>query len=398
MKTKMTNQSNPIIIIDSTLFFNNSGAESLYLSIFLTSLLLLLYTYIFYPYIIRLISFFIGTDIHRKEFYPRVSMIISAYNEKEAIEAKIVNSLSLDYPLDNMQIIIASDCSNDGTDEIVLKYQKHGVKLARLPERGGKTAAQNYASDFANGEILIFTDAKAILDKQAIKSLVRNFDDKSIGCAGGRLVWKGALDNSKNTVEIFDQNIKEIESRIYSTIGVDGCIYAIRKTVFEKIPENLTSDLVLPLLIVRKGYRTVFEKDAICFVKTVEHEEFEFKRKIRTVRAGLFGIYYNRKLLNPFKYPQLSFFIISKKILRWMTPIFLSLIFITNAVLLKYQNILFYTTFMMQVIFYTFALSGIKLSLKIFQIPFRFSFLAIAAIVGWYQFITGVNVEIWERE
>lgn len=371
----------------------------MYLSIFITSLLLLLYTYVFYPYIIRLLSFFLGIDIHKKEFYPQVSIIISAYNEEDMIEEKILNSLSLDYPVDKMQIIVASDCSNDSTDDIVVKYQNRDVKLARLPKRGGKTAAQNYAFDFANGEIIIFTDVKAILDKQAIKSLVSNFSDKSIGCVGGRLIWKGALENSKNTVEKFDQNIKKIESQLYSTIGVDGCLYAIRSTLFEKIPENLTSDLVLPLLIVRKGCRTIFEKDAICSVKTVEQEESELKRKIRTVRAGLFGIFYNRTLLNPIKYPKLSFFIISKKILRWLTPLFLFLILITNILMVTTNHSIFVNTILvLQMLFYAFALSGIKFNSKLLQIPYRFSFLAIAAIIGWHQFMSGANVEIWERE
>lgn len=371
----------------------------MYLIIFITALLLLLYTYVFYPYIIQLLSFLEKSEVDKMEYFPRVSMVISAYNERDIIEEKILNSLSIDYPADKIQVIVASDCSNDGTDAIVLKYQSRGVRLVRLPDRGGKTAAQNYAFDFTEGEIIIFTDAKAILDRQAVKSLVRNFHDTSVGCVGGRLIWKGALENSKNTVENFDQHIKEIESQIYSTIGVDGCLYAIRNTLFEKIPENLTSDLVLPLLIVRKGYRTIFEKDAICFVKTVEQEESEFKRKIRTVRAGLFGIFYNRTLLNPVKYPKLSFFIFSKKILRWLTPLFLFLILITNILMVTTNHSIFLNTILvLQMLFYAFALCGIKFNAKLYQIPYRFSFLAVAAVIGWHQFVSGVNVEIWERE
>jgi len=366
--------------------------------IFYIAIALLCYTYFFYPIFLLFLATFFKKPVDKKNSTPTVSLIIAAYNEQNFIYQKLINSLALDYDKNRIEIIVASDCSDDKTDEIASSFQDNGIRLVRLPYRGGKTAVQNLAFRQATGEILIFSDTKAIYDERAIRKIVENFNDQAVGCVGGCLLWKGTLQKSKNIIEWFEQKFKTSESEFYSIIGVDGCIYGVRKALFETLPENLTSDLVTPLRILQKGYRTVFEKEALCYVETVANEKSELKRKARTVRAGLFAIFNCRNMLNPLRYLRISFLLISRKVIRWLTPLLLLVCFVTNLILLHQDQIFYLSTLLIQVIFYLCALIGLKSELKIFKLPYRFCLLAIAAMYGWYLFLGSKNQEIWQRK
>ena len=365
--------------------------------IFWVCLALIFYTYIGYPVIVSVLTPFFRKDIKKSYITPAVSLVIAAYNEEKDIESKILNSLNLNYPKEKLEIIVGSDCSTDKTDEIARKYQSEGIRLIRLPERGGKTAIQNYVVQQCKKEIIVFSDATSIYDKNAIRSLVRNFADPKVGCVGGRLLFKGnnqTLSATKNIIEKLDQTIKSFETNIHSTFGVDGCIYAVRKNLYQNLDPTLTSDFVEPLQIIKKGYRNIFEHDAVCYEEAVPDQKSEFHRKIRTVRAGLFGFFSVTDLINPFRFPFISFGLISRKFLRWCSPFLLIILFATNIMLV--HIIIFELLLMLQVTFYISAVIFKKNDNKLLRMPFHFCMLNAAAIRGWLEFSRGNKSEMWD--
>jgi len=362
-------------------------------------LFIIFYTFLAHPIILYFFSILFKKNIEKSDFTPSVSLIIAAYNEEKSIESKIINSLKLNYPKEKLEILIGSDCSTDKTDEIVKKYQPERIRLIRGHERGGKTAIQNYVVQKCTKEIIVFSDATSIYDKNAIYFLVRNFADPNVGCVGGRLIFNGnnpSLATSKNLIENFDQKIKIFQTRVHSILGVDGCIYAVRKKLYENLDQTLTSDFVEPLKIIKKGYRTVYEPEAICHEETTQDKKSEFLRKIRTVRAGLFGFFNVGELLNPIRFPFISFELISHKFLRWCTPFLLIILFISNIIL---ANVfIFQLTLFLQVTFYLAAIVFRKNDKKILRTPFHFCLLNLAALKGWLEFIKGKKTEIWETD
>lgn len=364
----------------------------------------LFYTYIGYPILLKVISFFYHRDITKAEINPKVTLIISAYDEETSIRKKIENSLNLEYDKNKLEIIIASDSSTDKTDEIVREYILQGIKLVRLEERGGKTAVQNYAvsKTDADSKILLFSDATTIYDSKVIKKIVANFADATVGAVEGKLIYvrtQSSFGGEKSTARSYDQLVKLLESKIYSIIGDNGCLYAVRKELYTPLRPDLTSDFALPLEVIKKGYRVIYEPQAICFEEVSLDIRSEFKRKIRTVRAG-FKVFFNAFLrINPFKRPFLFMELISHKFSRWLSPYLMLLVFICNIFLFK--NSLFYLfIFGLQFIFYASALIGffverIEHKLKLFTIPFNFCLVNTAAVVGLLEFIFGENTEIW---
>jgi len=340
--------------------------------------------------------------IRKADIRPTVTLIIAAYNEEVAIREKIENSLVLEYDKNKLEIIVASDCSTDKTDEIVRDYRNHGVRLVRLSERGGKTAVQNLAVKEAKGEILVFSDATTSYRTDTIQKIARFFADESVGCVGGKLLFKRKkgiiFGGEKNVIEEYDQYIKQRESEIQTIFGVNGCLYAVRKHLYESLSNNLTSDFVLPLKIIEKGYRVIYEPEALSFEEPCANARAEFKRKIRTVRAGITGLVNMRSLLNPFKRPFIFWGLVSHKLLRWLVPYFLLLAFGANLTLLG-ENDFYKGCLIFQILIYAFTLTGYFLEktrykVKIFPITFNFMMLNLAAIYGFVEFLKGNRGEI----
>jgi len=363
------------------------------------------YTYIGYP----LALFFIGSLVARKEAHmscnlPTVSLIVAAYNEEKSIRAKIENSLSLNYPKGLLEIIVVSDCSKDKTEDVVKEYLDENIKLLRLEARAGKTAAQNQGAKIAKGEVLIFSDATTIYDKGAVNKIIPHFNDKRVGCVGGRLIFINPRKEEnplaqKNLYERLEEFVRTRETNFKTTFGIDGCLYAVRKELFRPLPDNLTTDFVLPLVLVEDGYRVVFEKDALAYEELPVDPGYEFRRKIRTVRVGLTGLYYMKALLNPLKFGLwIPFGLISHKILRWMSPFLLLGLAASNLFLL---NTPFYLTALIcQIIIYFLAGFGYifrrnNIS-RLFSIPLYFCILNLSAFLGFFEFIKGKRTEIWD--
>src|SRR5438552_11189613 len=200
--------------------------------IFWLSASALLYTYAGYPILLALVSTVRPRKVRRGKFETPVTVIITAYNEERVLAAKIENTLALDYPRELLEIIVASDCSNDHTDEIAREFVGQGVRLHRQPERLGKTAAQNAAVEQAHGEIILFSDATSLYQPDAVRAIMPSFADPSVGCVAGRLEY---VDDSGSPVGrgarsywSYETFLKSHESRVGSLIGASGCLYAGR--------------------------------------------------------------------------------------------------------------------------------------------------------------------------
>jgi len=358
-----------------------------------------------YFFFLFTISRFVKREVVKGDSLPKVSFIIAAYNEEKVIKEKLENALEIDYPVDKIQIIVASDCSSDDTDSIVSEFADKGVILSRLEKRGGKTANQNNALQFATGEILVFSDAGTIYDKSAIKNIVRNFEDPKVGCVGGRLVHFGQkskhLVSEKNYYTSFEQLAKTYESSIYTIVGVNGPIYAVRKDINEPLPESLTSDFLTPLMVIRKGFRAIYEPEAISYEEIPLTTGTELRRKIRTVRAGVTVINSERSLLNPFKHFWPSIFLFGHKISRWLFFLLMIGLFICNLII-RDINSIYFLLFILQILFYSLvviaAISANFQRIKLLGLPYFFCVYNLASILGILEFLRGNRSEIWEVE
>jgi cellulose synthase/poly-beta-1,6-N-acetylglucosamine synthase-like glycosyltransferase len=256
------------------------------------------------------------------EEWPEITISIPVYNEAGAIGATLDNVLAADYPPARRHVLVVSDASTDGTDAIVAGYAARGVRLVRLPARGGKTAAENEAGRHLRGAIVVNLDATIRIPPGALKALVRAFNDPSVGVASGRDVSVGDEHREHNRDESsyvgYEMWVRQLETRCGSIVGASGCFYAIRRGLFDSIfPEALSRDFASPLIAREHGFRSVSVDDAVCFVPRTRSLRAEYRRKVRTMTRGLETLWYKRHLLNPVRYGRFAWFLIGHKLARW---------------------------------------------------------------------------------
>lgn len=362
------------------------------------------YTYVGYSLVIMLIARFVNNPVHRAAIEPRVTYLITAYNEERNIGAKLEQVLSLDYPHDKLEIVVASDGSTDGTDKIVRQFEDRGVRLVRVEGRVGKTETQNRAVREVTGDIIIFSDATTFYERSAIRNIVRNYADPAVGAVSGRYEYRNSTGAPIGFGSIlfwkYENLIKTLQTRIRTITGCCGCIYSVRRELYEPLPEDIISDLVEPLKILEKGYRIVFEPDAIAFEETTEKASEEFNMRVRVITRGMRGLWFMRSLFNPLRFGFVSFQLFSHKALRWSIPAFLVVLLATNLALLGSSG--FYDlTFGLQVLFYVVALLGLlaerwNIVFKPLTLPLYFMTVNAAAVVAVYRIWTGHKAVIWE--
>lgn len=368
-------------------------------------LFLIFYTYIGYFFFIFIVSLFIKRKVKKETgFTPLVSILIAAYNEEKNIREKIQNTLGLDYPKDKLEIIVISDGSTDRTDDIVSDFNNGRIVLYRVEGRLGKTEARNRAVKIARGEIIVFSDATTVYDKYAIKNLVRNFADPAVGAVSGRYDYIKTGKSSMSLANIlywrYENFIKSRQSEIKTLTGMSGCINSFRKGLYEPLPAHIIEDLVEPLKILEKGYRIVFEPEALAHELTTDTASQEFKMRVRVISQGITGILYMKKLFNPFKYGFVSFQLFSHKVLRWSMPFFLIGLFICNILILN-EHPIYKILFFLQAIFYLFATLGyffqrLFMKLKLFTLPLYFCTLNLASLIAVLKIFKGVKIHKWE--
>ncbi|WP_244177296.1 glycosyltransferase family 2 protein [Marinobacter vinifirmus] len=298
------------------------------LVITVVSLLVPVYVYAGYPAMLWFFTRGYPARTHRiGDITPTVSLIISCYNEAPVIRAKLDNTLALDYPRDKLMILVVSDGSDDGTDDIVREYQGQGVRLIRQEGRLGKTMGLNLAMESVDTDLVVFSDANAMYAADAITKLARNFADLDVGYAVGAALYTdgdaGASARNENLYWRYEMAIKQMESRLHSVVGGDGAIYVIRTRLWEPLQPKDINDFVNPLQIIAKGYRGVFDAEARCFEETAGEFDKEIARKERIVNRSIRGLMRVTSTMNPFRAGVFAWEVISHKLLRWLIPLFL---------------------------------------------------------------------------
>jgi cellulose synthase/poly-beta-1,6-N-acetylglucosamine synthase-like glycosyltransferase len=279
------------------------------------------YVYVGYPMLLWIATRYCRRPVRQEDITPPVTLIISAFNEAKVIGQKLENALALDYPRDQLEILVVSDASEDGTDAVVESF-RGCVKLLRMAKRQGKTAGLNVALRQAAGDIVVFSDANILYQKDAICRLVRNFADPLVGCVTGDSRYaenfNSAAHHQENTYWQYEQTIRRLESDLGSTVGGDGAIFAIRRELYRPLSPDAINDLVIPLQIVARGYRAVFEPTAIGFEPSAGNFAAEFRRKRRIVNRSWHGVMSVSEVLNPFLVGIFAWQVWSHKVLRWL--------------------------------------------------------------------------------
>lgn len=373
--------------------------------VFWLSAAFLCYVYVGYPIVLALLARLAPQKTKSSEsFLPPVTILISAYNESKVITAKLENSLSLDYPKDRLEILVISDCSDDGTDEIVGRYAASGVRLIRQQQRLGKSAGLNLGVAHARGEILVFSDANALYRPNAVRQLVRHFADPGVGYVVGhaRYLEHSAESPSARSEGLYwklETCLKKKESRFYSVVGGDGAIYAIRRDLYTPLLPTDINDFLNPLQIIARGYLGVFEPAAVSDEEAAESFTKEFRRKVRIISRSLNAIWRATGTLQPWRKPRHWFMLISHKVLRWFAPLPLLLLVLTALLLCRLP---FYRmAALLQIGFYALALLGYGMrergsSWKIVYLPYYFCLVNVASLLGILKCFRGALSPTWQ--
>ncbi len=326
-------------------------------------------------------------SLPKDEDLPRVTLFITAFNEEDVVHEKMANCLKLDYPEDKFEIVWCTDGSNDSTNDLLAQYEK--VRVLYDPARNGKTAAMNRGVRFVDSDLIVFTDANTMVNKEAIRLIVQRFMDPKVGCVAGekRIADKeidGAAGGGEGIYWKYESALKAYDDRLYSAVGAAGELFAVRRDLFfEMNKDTLLDDFIMSLTIAMKGYTIAYTPDAYAEEAGSADMVEEEKRKVRIAAGGLQSVWRLRPLLNPLKYGMLSFQYISHRVLRWtLAPVMLFLILPINIFLAFVPTLnIFYSVLLLgQVLFYVLGLAGYalakrKIKHKLLFIPYYFLFM-----------------------
>jgi cellulose synthase/poly-beta-1,6-N-acetylglucosamine synthase-like glycosyltransferase len=364
---------------------------------------LIVYAYIGYPVLLAIVGAFRKRQAVEPGYYPTLTVLIAAYNESANIVRKLHETLALQYPPELLEILVVSDGSTDGTDELVKSLPDPRIRLLRVEGRKGKTHAQNEGVRQSHGEIIVFSDATATYHPKALLYIAANYRDPNVGAVSGKYQYFDRDGNSPTGVGSiafwgYENIIKFLQSRISTLTGCSGCIYSVRKRVYTPLPQSACSDLVEPLCVVRSGYRVAFESRALAYEETTRSSQEEFGMRVRVATRGMRGVLSVHQLLNPFRHPWIAFQLFSHKLLRWVVPVWLLLIFCASlalSVLPTYRYLL-----LLQAAFYGFALFSLLVPIhrkwNALGIPLFFITLNAAAFVGLLEMARGRRYVVWE--
>jgi cellulose synthase/poly-beta-1,6-N-acetylglucosamine synthase-like glycosyltransferase len=343
-----------------------------------------------------------------EKFEPAVTLVIPCYNEATALEEKIANCLSLHYPADKCKLVFITDGSTDQSVDIIQKYPE--IRLLHLPERKGKTAAENRAMQFVQTPVVIFSDANALLNPEAIREMVKHFADERTGCvAGAKKIAVPRAANAGTAGEgmywHYESWLKQLDSQCNSAVGAAGELVAFRTDLYRPLPEDtILDDFMQSMQIAAEGYRVVYEPKACATEKGSANVEEELKRKIRIATGSWQAMKRLRGILRWQKTPVLCFQYFSHRILRWaVTPVLLIVVWLLNMILWVAGKPVYVYFFYGQVLFYLTAWIGYllrnrKLLLQWFFIPYYFCVMHYAVLAGWVQYKTPKNLTgIWEK-
>ena len=385
---------------------------------------MIFYAYFGYPICLFVISVFKKKSNHNnyelksESYKPLVTFIITAYNEEKRIRKKIEDTLSQDYPKEKLEIIVASDCSTDRTDEIVKSYKKKNITLVRASERKGKENAQKYAVDSSSGEILVFSDVATFLKPNGISNIVKNFQDSAIGCVSSedKFVDEDGKISGEGAYVKYEMFLRNLESRVNTLVGLSGSFFAARKEVCEDWAPDIQSDFNTLMNSVKLGLRGVSDPQSIGYYQNIVDEKKEFDRKVRTVLRGIHVFMRNIPLLNPIRHGLFSWQLFSHKLCRWLVPFFMIVAFFSNAAAMFTSAFLF-LLFILQLSLYSLssyyykhpkhmtcsAISSINNSKiknqssisSIARLSYYFVSVNLSILAAWWRFIRGEKTIFW---
>jgi cellulose synthase/poly-beta-1,6-N-acetylglucosamine synthase-like glycosyltransferase len=376
--------------------------------IFWLSITLIVYSYVAYPILLRFAANLFGTRQNNDVLipsndFPEVAVIIAAYNEEQEIKARIENLLAQDYPSDKLTVFIGSDGSTDKTNEILIAFNDPCIKVHIFNENRGKASVLNNLVELTTQPLIVFSDANTHFESDAIKRLIRHFENENVGAVCGELnlYKKEGNDNKDNVYWRYEQFLKENESKIDALLGANGAIYALRKELYTPIPVNtIVDDFLVVMNVAKEKYRIVYDKTALAHEEIAPSIAEETKRRVR-IGTGNYQAFSNLLwALNPLiGWRFFSYF--SHKVLRWFTPHFMVIALISNILLLG--NPIYNGFFAIQLIVYYLAYWGKKESDQGNKIPVTVAFITffitmnLALLKGFYRF-SFKNVQgTWQR-
>lgn len=368
--------------------------------LFWLSLAFIFYAYAGYPVVLLLLSAIRNRPVQTAPVCPRVSFIITAYNEEKRIHDKLTNTLRLDYPRDRMEIVVASDCSTDGTDDIVRSFQTSGVRLIRSNRKGGKEAAQQLAVESTDGEILVFSDTATILEPQAVSSIVKNFADESVGCVSSvdRFIDGDGVVSGEGAYVRYEMWLRKLETRVNTLVGLSGSFFAARRIVCREWAPDLQSDFNTLLSSVRLGLRGVADPESVGYYHNLLDQRKEYERKVRTVVRGISVFMRSVSLLNPLRYHLFAWQLFSHKLCRWLVPFAMIAALVANG-WLALSSPVYRAILLVQAGFYSLALvymlSRRVPSVGMLRIPSFFVMVNLSILDAWMRYFRGERIVSW---
>lgn len=378
--------------------------------LFWASFALLFYSFIGYGMVLYLLvkvkKRFVKTPAFDTSFEPEVTLVIPCYNEAGVLDEKVQNCLQLDYPQQKLKLLFITDGSTDNSVEVLKKYTL--VSVLHSSRRGGKTAAENRAIQHVETPVVIFSDANTLLNKDAVRNIVRHFKDEKVGCVSGE---KRILTGDKDVASAageglywkYESVLKKLDSQLYSAVGAAGELVAFRTNLFEAMPEDtILDDFIQSMYIAAKGYKIVYEPGAYAVETAAASVKEELKRKIRICAGGWQSIQRLNKRLTPTKLPLLYFQYFSHRVLRWTVNPFLMLIILFTNLALAVNDNFFLLVLVLQVLFYSFSFAGFllekrQLKVKVFFLPYYFCIMNYSVVMGMIRYLKGSQSAVWEK-
>ena len=374
---------------------------------FWTAAGLVLYTYLGYPLLLWVLT--LGRRRRERGSGPpeppSVSLIVTAYNEQAVLRDKLENTFALEYPAGRLQVVVVSDGSTDGTDEVARSYEgRPGYLFLRQDPNAGKTAAQNAAVRAATGDVLVFSDANSMYAPDALQQLVMSLAE-GVGCVCGELRYtnpeRAGAGEGEGYYWRYEQFLKRLESRLGALVGANGSIYAVRRELFEELDPRIISDFILPIRLRRRGHRVVYAPGAVAEEESGRGFGEELRRRRRIVARSLYGLWREAGALNPFAHPLLAFQILSHKVVRWLVPVLLLVLLAAGAAAAAEGVEPYGKLLAAQLGLYGLALLGGLFPrrcgrLTLFYLPAYFCAINIGALLGLLGALRGERHTVWE--
>jgi Glycosyl transferase family 2 len=361
----------------------------------------LAYTFVGYPALLWLISSLRSRTHRRAIVEPTVSILITACNEGSRLGRKLANTLALSYPREKLEIIVASDGSEDDTDAVARSFAEHGVKLVRVTPRRGKNQAQMMARDASTGEILVFTDVSVHLEKDAVHNIVANFADASVACVSSedRVASGGHGIGGEAAYVGFEMWLRRLESRIGSVVTASGSFFAARSAVCMQWHPDQSSDFFVPLHAIEQHQRAVVDPLSLGYYGVAPQSGAEFQRKVRTIVNGLHVFFTHCGLLNPVRYPFTAWQLVSHKLCRWLAPFAILGLLLASA-FLSGAGTFYRVCLLAQAVLYAAGWLALiwdwLLRSRVLRLASFFLLGNAATVTAWFKFCRGERFVVWQ--